>query len=248
MHLFRSGFAVGINRAGGAGPPRCFALVIRGGATGEPRALVDRILRCKCVARPRTGRITQVDRPDGRKLHVLEGSAAGHLAWWTEGDDLVVSLVSPADSTRSSRRSTAASPMRSIIPTALPWLAATMRRASSRSAGFFDMAALPPLPREAVGLGLDRIKRFDYRWGFHGQALQSIVGVVVPPPANGHSRTVRSARVRRAAPASAARRAGGIHRALAGSCPVLERHERGARDPGRERPAALRSQARIKSS
>ena len=32
LHLFRSGFAVGINRAGGAGPPRCFGLVIRGGA------------------------------------------------------------------------------------------------------------------------------------------------------------------------------------------------------------------------
>ena len=32
LHLARSGFAVGINRAGGAGPPRCFGLVIRGGA------------------------------------------------------------------------------------------------------------------------------------------------------------------------------------------------------------------------
>ncbi len=33
--LLRSGFAVGINRAGGVGPPRCLALVIRGGATGR---------------------------------------------------------------------------------------------------------------------------------------------------------------------------------------------------------------------
>ncbi len=50
---------------------------------------------------------------------------------------------------------------------------------------FFDMAALPPLPREAVALGLDRIKRFDYRWGFHGPAIQSILGAVVPAPRTG---------------------------------------------------------------
>ena len=34
LHLAKSGFAVGINRAGGVGPPRCFGLVIRGGAKG----------------------------------------------------------------------------------------------------------------------------------------------------------------------------------------------------------------------
>ncbi len=34
-------------------------------------------------------------------------------------------------------------------------------------------------------LGLDRIKRFDYRWGFHGPAIQSILGAVVPAPRTG---------------------------------------------------------------
>ena len=47
------------------------------------------------------------------------------------------------------------------------------------------MAALPPLPSKAVSLGLDRIKRFDYRWGFQGESLLSIVGAVVPAPRTG---------------------------------------------------------------
>ena len=51
--------------------------------------------------------------------------------------------------------------------------------------GFFDMAALPPLPKEGVRLGLDGIKRFEYRWGFHGDALFSIVSVLAPAPRRG---------------------------------------------------------------
>ena len=41
IHVLRSGFAVGINRAGGAGPPRSFAVVLRDAAEGAPRAIVD---------------------------------------------------------------------------------------------------------------------------------------------------------------------------------------------------------------
>ena len=50
---------------------------------------------------------------------------------------------------------------------------------------YFDMAALPALPPEAVGLGLDRIERFDYRWGFQGDALVSVVGAAIPAPRKG---------------------------------------------------------------
>ena len=45
LHLIRSGFAVGINRAGGEGPPRCLCVVIRGGARGEARATLERLLK-----------------------------------------------------------------------------------------------------------------------------------------------------------------------------------------------------------
>jgi len=183
MHLLRSGFAVGINRAGGAGPPRCFALVVRAAAKGEPRAIIDRILRAG--ASPRA-RIQQVDGPKGRKLQVLASSPTGHLAWWAEGDDLVVSLVSP------SGPDAIIAAVEGREPNAVehPNRVALVR--SNDAPGFvpvglacFDMAALPSLPREAVALGLDGIKRLDYRWGFHDQALESMVGVVVPSPRRG---------------------------------------------------------------
>src|SRR5207253_2113455 len=56
-HLLRSGFALGINRAGGLGLPRCLALVIRGGASAEPRAILDRLLRAGEGPRARVNRI-----------------------------------------------------------------------------------------------------------------------------------------------------------------------------------------------
>jgi len=183
MHLLRSGFAVGINRAGGAGRPRCFAVIIRAAARGEPRAIVDRILRAGVSPR---AQIKQVDGQGGRRLQVLAGSPAGHLAWWAEGDDLVVSLVAPGGPDAI----IAAVEGREPNATEHPNRVALIRGDDAPGfvpvgLAFFDMAALPALPREAVALGLDGIKRFEYRWGFHDRALESIVGVVVPSPRKG---------------------------------------------------------------
>ncbi len=50
---------------------------------------------------------------------------------------------------------------------------------------FCDRTAFGPLPRPAVALGLDGVKRIDYRWGFHGRAIESIVGVAAPAPRTG---------------------------------------------------------------
>ena len=91
-HLLRGGFAMGVNRAGGVGSPRCFALVIRGGATGAARAAFDRFL--KAGEGPRSP-VKQVEKPGGRTVQVLSDSPERVTAWWAEGDDLVVSLVSP---------------------------------------------------------------------------------------------------------------------------------------------------------
>ncbi len=90
LHLFRSGFAAGINRAGGAGPPRCMAIVVRGAAKGEIHQLLDRILRAG--SSPRSGVHDVQNR--GRTIHQLGRSGAQSFAWWSEGDDLVISLVS----------------------------------------------------------------------------------------------------------------------------------------------------------
>src|SRR6185437_15309226 len=101
--------------------------------------------------------------------------------WWSEGEDLVLSLVAPDGA--------------DAIIAALDGgepnvLAHPARAALSRGAdepgfvpvglAFCEMAAFPSLPREARAFGLDKVKRIDYRWGFHGPAIEGIIGVVAP--------------------------------------------------------------------
>jgi prepilin-type processing-associated H-X9-DG protein len=182
-HLAKSGFAIGINRAGGAEPPRCFGLVFRGGARGDFQKLADRILRAG--AGPRAA-VRDVKKTGGRTIHELGRSPAGTIAWWTEGDDLVVSLVA---------ENGALVMIDALDGRAPNAIAHRNRQALLQSEdhpgfepvglAFFDMAALPTLPPAARSLGLGRIKRFDYRWGFQDDALLSIVGAVVPAPRKG---------------------------------------------------------------
>ena len=245
VHLLRSGFAVGINRAGGAGPPRCFAVVIRAAAKGEPRATLDRILR---AGAPPRAPVKQVDRPDGRKLQVLSGPPADHLAWWAEGDDLVVSLVSAGGP------DAIIAALESREPNAVehPNRVALIRGDDAQGfvpvgLSFFDMAALPPsLPRAAVALGLDGVKRFDYRWGFHDRALESMVGVVASSPRRGIPALFDQPGFDVRRPAAPARRSGRFHRGLPGSCPVLGRLEHG--DEGPEHSARPRRARRAGST
>jgi prepilin-type processing-associated H-X9-DG protein len=182
-HLLRAGFAVGINRAGGTGPPRCFGVVIRGAARGEVHAIVERLVRSSA---PADARGELIQRPQGREVHVLPSSRERSLTYWSEGDDLVVSLVA------HSGHEAIIAALEGREPNALDHpnrvaLATSRDLPGFEPVGlaFFDMAALPALPKEAVVLGLDRIRRFDYRWGFHDRALESIVGVAVPSPRTG---------------------------------------------------------------
>ena len=92
LHLFRSGFAVGINRPGDTGSPRSFALALRGAGKGEMHQLLDRVLRAG--ATPRSG-VRDLPKRGGRTVHQLGGARGRALAWWTEGDDLIISMVSP---------------------------------------------------------------------------------------------------------------------------------------------------------
>ena len=51
--------------------------------------------------------------------------------------------------------------------------------------GFVDMSELPPMPAEAVQLGLDGLKQVEIQWGFQDDALVSVLGVVAPEPRQG---------------------------------------------------------------
>ncbi len=182
-HLLHSGCAVGINRAEGAGPPRCFAVVVRGAARREgPR---------DHRSAPASGRASacpgqDVEKPGGRRVNILGNPARGGKAWWSEGDDLVVSLVAPTGVDAIIAALDGVEPNALEHPTRMD-LARSADEPGFVPVGlaFCDLAAFPPLPRQAVALGLDKIKRFDYRWGFHGPAIESIVGVVAPAPRTG---------------------------------------------------------------
>ncbi len=112
----------------------------------------------------------------GRTLHPLDSEAV----WWFEKGDLVLSnrpdivlavLDGKAPSAVSHTRRTALFlPRDDFQPVA---------------AGFLDMNELPPLPREAVQLGVDGLKRVELQWGFQDDALVSVLGVVAPEPRQG---------------------------------------------------------------
>ncbi|MHC5542326.1 hypothetical protein ACYOEI_29230, partial [Singulisphaera rosea] len=51
--------------------------------------------------------------------------------------------------------------------------------------GFFDLTAMPPVPKSAADLGLAGLKRIDLRVGFQADALMSVVRVVAPAPRKG---------------------------------------------------------------
>ncbi len=53
------------------------------------------------------------------------------------------------------------------------------------AAGFFDVTAMPPMPPQAVQLGLDGLKRIEIQWGIQDDALLAVVGLVAPQPRRG---------------------------------------------------------------
>ncbi len=183
QHMLHSGCAVGLNHAGVAGPPRCLAVVIRGAASGKARSVVDRLLRFG--EHPRA-QVKTVEKPGGRTVQVLGDPRRGGKAWWTEGDDLVVSLLAPTGVDAIIAALDGREPSALEHPTR-----AALARSTDESGfvpvglAFCDRAAFGPLPREAEALGLDTVKRLDYRWGFHDRAIESIVGVEALAPRKG---------------------------------------------------------------
>ncbi len=73
LYLFRRGFAVGINRAGGTDPPSCFAIVARGAGKGDVQPLFERVLRADAT---RHSGVKDVARPGGRTVHQLGAGGA----------------------------------------------------------------------------------------------------------------------------------------------------------------------------
>jgi prepilin-type processing-associated H-X9-DG protein len=145
-----------------------FVIVARGAARPE----VIRLLESTT-----SGRTDTPPKPiAGRTLHALDREAS----WWVEDGDLVF----------SSRPELVTSVLDGRAPNVAdhPVRAALLKKSDGFepvAAGFFDLAALPPVPPQAAQLGLDGVKRIEIQWGIQDDALLAVVGIVAPPPRRG---------------------------------------------------------------
>lgn len=180
-HLIHSGFAFGINRRAGEPKPYSIGVVIRGGAAGPARPLFARLIDSASGPNAKPEPVTKPG--DRRVISVAAPNGAG-FAWWTEQDDLAMSLVKPSnvdamiDALDGRVPNATENPIRA-------GLAKIADGFEPVGLAYFDMAALPFLPPQAATLGLDRVKRLDYRWGFQDDALMTVTRLVAPSPRSG---------------------------------------------------------------
>ncbi len=177
LHGFRSGFAFGINHPGPPAKPTCIGLVLRGAADGKVRGPLERILRTR-------GRVVTLVKPGGRTLNVVGADRSTSLAWWAEGDDLALSLIAAGGADAMIETLEGRRPSASEHPVRIEL---TREEGGFVPVGraFFDTKVLPALPPQAVKLGLDKIRRLDYRWGFQDDALMTITRALAPSPRAG---------------------------------------------------------------
>ncbi len=229
-HLLRSGFAIGINRAGGVGLPRCLALVVRGGATGATRTVLDRFLRVGEGPRNPVKNNGQAGWPAGPDAGQFAPEVAGLVVRGRRpGREPGLAGRRQRDH-RDARRPRAqrrrsSHPYRPEKGRRCAWLPA------GRTGVLRDDRIAPPAPRgpgdgprpdQAVRLpmGIPRTGDPEHRRG--RRALST----------DGDSGAVRSADLRRPSSPPAARRPDGIHRALARPGAVLR--SGGCRGEGHE--------------
>jgi hypothetical protein len=172
-HILREGFAAGM---GGADLQRegWAVLVIRNGADPKVRPLLISLL-----ARGEEGKATE---KVGSKTVVRLGNDPKQGAYWFDGTDLIIA-AGPQWAERVAKRGGDEPNVSSV---------AKYREAAKAEGGeepilvgFFDGKSLPPLPAQAVALGLDGLKGAFISVGFAGEAIVSRIHLAAPAPRRG---------------------------------------------------------------
>ena len=164
----KQGFAVGFWDSDQ--PVGGFVYVARGAARPEFIRLLEATAPNRPDATPAPAPIA------GRTIHALSPQAS----WWVEKGDLVL----------SSRPELVISVLDGRAPNVAdhPLRARLLKKSDGFepvAAGFFDVAVLPPMPPQAVQLGLDGLKRFEIQWGIQDDAMLAVVAMVAPQPRRG---------------------------------------------------------------
>ena len=154
-----------------------FIMVFRGGAKpGRTEALHAMVAS---MGKPNNARSTEQKR--GRTItRYGEGKGAGML--WNEGDDLVLcnpkGVESALDALEGKQPSVKANATRAA-------LAKKAGGFDPVAFAFLDITKLPPMPPDAARMGLDQLKRVEFRFGFQDEALMSEARLLAPSPRKG---------------------------------------------------------------
>ena len=178
-HLLRSGFAVGITSpkgAEGAEPSKTrIVVVVRDAARKDVRRVFAKVMG--------VGGEPKVVVKGARKLFDVASPDGESWNWWPEKNDLVVAgpPAAHADAileTLDGKRPNAVDhPIRAALAKAADGF-------TPIGLGFADVSKIA-MPPEAAQVGLDGLKRVDFRWGFQGDALLSIAHLAAPSPRKG---------------------------------------------------------------
>lgn len=166
-HLAEEGFVVAA--FGDAKRPHR-VLVLRGANRPEPLA-----------AFRKAGAPVDAEVVETRAGRALRGDGPGGFCW-AEKDDIVLTDREGADAVIAAldgkTPNAAGHPLREAVAKAEPGFDPVVL-------GFVDVTALPPMPADAVRMGLDGVKRVELRWGFQDDALVTAARVVAPSPRRG---------------------------------------------------------------
>ncbi len=180
-HVAHHGFAFGAVIDPQTGKPPISAFVVRGAAANNVRPVLERLLTEGVSG---GAKLQTVAKPKGRKITIEAKDAPEKLAFWMEGNDLVISLGDPSgvdlviDAVDGGRPDATTSPQRMALAraeegfTPVGWV-------------FLQADALAELRPQLAAFGLDGVKSFDYRWGFRGDALVTKTRAIAPAPRSG---------------------------------------------------------------
>ncbi len=171
--LARNGFAFGV--FGVPPEPPSLVIVFRNAATPEGRKALSFLK--SLLASPADGVKTEI-RGKRRISTRLDRS------WWEEGSDLVLTPPPREGLDRVLAILDGDTPNALNHPI-LADLANVRNGFTPVLRGFVDFSQLPPMPAEAVKLGLEGLKRLDLRWGFQDDAMVTSLRAIAPAPREG---------------------------------------------------------------
>jgi prepilin-type processing-associated H-X9-DG protein len=170
----RDGFAVAV--IGKAPQNSRVVVVLRHGNRPDVLKLLELAASAAEAGHPEAK--PEATRKSDRTIHPLGEDGV----YWTEKEDLILSSKDAVDLVLAvidgKQQSAETHPLR-------PGLRKAENDFEPAAFGFLDMAELPPLPADAVALGMDGVKRVELQWGFQDDALMTKVRVVAPSPRRG---------------------------------------------------------------